>query len=106
MALRITVFVLAAAVIMAAGCGGGKNAVPTDEKNTEVRVFEVFGMDCPGCHSGVEKLVNKLPGVVSSQANWEKQQIAIKIRQANEIVDGEIIEAIKKANFTPGERLE
>ena len=70
----------------------------------EVRIYEIFGMDCPGCHGGLENLVNKVPGGKRSQANWEKQQLR-GVLDANVEVDDEAIhEASKRANFTPGER--
>ncbi len=70
----------------------------------EVRIYEIFGMDCPGCHGGLENLVNKVPGVKSSQANWEKQQLRVVLYANVEVDDEAIHEAIKRANFTPGER--
>ena len=73
---------------------------------SEVRIYEVFGMDCPGCHGGLEKLVNKIPGVRTSKANWEKQQLQVVTHPNGEINDDAIYSTIKQANFTPGERLE
>jgi len=92
--------------LMAIGCsGGGKNISLNAEEGTEIRVYEVFGMDCPGCHGGLEKLVNKVPGVLESQANWNKQRLAVRVHEGSELKDQEIFEAVKKANFTPGKRL-
>ncbi len=73
-------------------------------ENIEIRIYEVFGMDCPGCQGGVEKLVNKIPGVLDSKANWKKKQIVVRIRKGEEVSDEAIFEAIRKANFTPGKR--
>lgn len=98
---------MAALLFVGIGCGGaGKSFSLVAEEGTEVRIYEVFGMNCPGCHGGVVKLINKLPGVIDSQANWKKQKLAIKIHQDIELSDDEIFSAIKKANFTPGKRLE
>ena len=80
-----------------------KPALDSNE-NIETRIYEVFGMDCPGCHGGVEKLVNKIPGVIDSGANWEKKQIVVRIRRGEEISDEAIFDAIRRANFTPGKR--
>jgi copper chaperone CopZ len=88
------------------GCGGSsKKLTITEEAGTEIRVYEIFGMDCPGCHGGLEKLVNKLPGVMTCQANWKDQRLTIKLRLGTQLSDEEISVAIKQANFTPGKRL-
>jgi copper chaperone CopZ len=71
----------------------------------EVRVYEVYGMNCPGCHGGVEKLVNKIPAVYDSEANWEKNELRIAVRQNSTLDEEEIFEAIRRANFTSGERI-
>jgi hypothetical protein len=44
-------------------------------ENTETRTYQVFGMDCPGCQSALEKLINKIPGVLNSEANWKEKQV-------------------------------
>lgn len=96
-----------AVVLMACGCGGaGRDMTLEAEEGTEVRIYEVFGMDCPGCHGGLEKLVNKLPGVLASQANWKKQRLAVRLQQETELKDEDIFEAVRRANFTPGRRLD
>ena len=74
-------------------------------EGSEVRIYEIFGMDCPGCHGGLENLVNKVPGVRTSKANWEKQQLQVVFYPNVEVDDNAIYDAIKRANFTPGKRL-
>jgi copper chaperone CopZ len=103
---RLTIMTLLLALtVISVGCGGGKGFTLTEEPGTEIRIYEVFGMDCPGCHVGVEKLVNRIEGVVASQANWTTKQIAVKVRLANNVTDEDIFEAINNANFTPGKLL-
>jgi copper chaperone CopZ len=80
-----------------------KPALDSTEK-IEIRIYEVFGMDCPGCQGGVEKLVNKIPGVLDSEANWRKKQIVVRIWSGEEVSDETIFDAIRRANFTPGKR--
>lgn len=93
-------------VISFVGCGGVKtNIERIDESNTEIRIFEVFGMDCPGCHGGLENLINEITGVITSEANWEKQQLKVFVSKNSNVDDDAIYEAIKKANFTPGKRI-
>lgn len=102
-----TIGLIALAVLaLGNGCGGGsKNLTITEEAGTEIRVYEVFGMDCPGCHGGLENLVNKLPGVITSQANWKDQRLTIKLVLGAQLSDEEISVAIEQANFTSGKRL-
>lgn len=74
-------------------------------QKTEQR-YEVFGMDCPGCHGGVEKLVKKIVGVADARANYLKKEIVVVVEDASRVNDEEVFAAIRKANFTPGKRLE
>ena len=74
-------------------------------EGSEVRIYEVFGMDCPGCHGGLENLVNEISGVRTSKANWEKQQLQVVLNPNVEVDDNAIYDAITQANFTPGKRL-
>lgn len=67
-------------------------------------VYEVYGMDCPGCHSALEKQINKLSVVSNSEANWVKQEVRIVVKKDSMINEEELFKKIKKANFTPGER--
>ncbi len=97
--------ILAMAVLVISCSGSGKNISLTEEAGTELRTYEIFGMDCPGCHGGIEKLINKLSGVITSQANWEKNRLVIKLNEDNSISDEDVFKAIKDANFTPGKRI-
>ena len=63
-------------------------------------------MDCPGCHGGVEKLVNKIEGIEASEADWEKKTLVVAVKKDAEVSDEKIEEAVREANFTPGERIE
>ena len=102
--LMLVMILIAAASV--AGCGAkSKVATKAPPEGGEVRVYEVFGMDCPGCHGGLEKLVNALPGVTGSRASWEEKAITVYVGQGVDLDDTTIAAAVKKANFTPGERL-
>lgn len=88
------------------GCGSNrKQSDAFENSENEIRVYEVFGMDCPGCHGGLENLINKIPGVKASEANWEMQKLRVVISPNAQVADESIYEAIKQANFTPGKRL-
>ncbi len=91
-------------------CGIGCNTTDkglTVESMEEsgIRVYEVFGMDCPGCHGGLEKLVKKIPDVQQAEANWVKKQLVVTVRPEAELNDEDIYDAIRRANFTPGNRI-
>lgn len=96
------------------GCAGSGQKVQTapveqtqGEPAAEVRVYrvyEVFGMDCPGCHGGIEKLVKRIPAVEKAEANWEKKQLVVTVKPGYKLDDQDVIKAIKEANFTPGKR--
>ena len=83
------------------------NGTPAEDvsETTELR-YEVFGMDCPGCHGGVEKLVKKIPGVVGAQADYRTKEMRVEVEAGAGVTDEEVFEAVRKANFTPGKRLE
>lgn len=99
--------ILVFSLIIILGCGSKSGAIQLKaEKGTFLKTYEVFGMDCPGCHGGVEKLVNKIPGVIASQANWKEKKLVVKVSQTDQVTDEEICDAVKKANFTCGEPLE
>lgn len=69
-----------------------------------MRIYEVFGMNCPGCHGAVEKLVKKIPAVEEAEANWKEQRLTVTMRSGSELNDEDIYDAIRRANFTPGKR--
>ena len=79
--------------------------IPADSVARDTLVYKVFGMDCPGCHGALEKQVNKLNSVDSSAANWLNQEIMIIVKKDSVLIEKELFEKIKKANFTPGEKI-
>ena len=98
----ITILVFSAAI----GCGSSRKSIEElAGEGGEIRVYQIFGMDCPGCHGGVENLVNRLNGVISSEANWEKQQLTVLVSRSVQVTDQMIFDAVKQANFTPGKRV-
>ena len=93
-------------------CSGCTTTVQNSEiqnietKSDDVRIYEVFGMDCPGCHSGLEKLVNKIPAIQSSKANWKDKRLSTSVNPGSDLNDEDVYDAIRRGNFTPGKRLE
>ena len=92
-------------LLVIAGDSEADSSGVTDSSAVHLQVYEVFGMDCPGCHGGVEKLVKKIPGILNAEANWEQQELKIWIDPVKRIKDEVIYDAIKRANFTPGKRI-
>ena len=87
-----------------AGCSS------TPEPDSEPQVgelveFEVFGMDCPGCHGGLEKLAMQIEGVHAAKASWEDKKLVLEVEEGVEVTDDQVHDAINRANFTAGERL-
>ncbi len=84
------------------------NFIPTQKDTTHNKeiVYEVFGMDCPGCQSGLEKQVKKIEGVADAKASFKAKEVKIELKPGAKVSDKEIEERIKKANFTPGKRVE
>ncbi|MHC4061453.1 MAG: cation transporter [Planctomycetota bacterium] len=100
--------VFCAVVVGFSGCNQTQQEDPAglSIEGSETRIYEVFGMNCPGCHEGVEKLVKRLPGVIDAQANWKEKRITIRVKSNAELKDEDVFSAIKRANFTPGKRLQ
>ncbi len=91
-------------------CGIGCNSAEQDSavksiEASESRVYEVFGMNCPGCHGGLEKLVKKISAIQEAEANWQKKQLVVMVRPEVELNDEDIYDAIRRSNFTPGKRI-
>ncbi|MDA3930904.1 MAG: heavy metal-associated domain-containing protein, partial [Prolixibacteraceae bacterium] len=59
--------------------------------------YEVFGMDCPGCQSALEKQIKKIEGVQEVKANWKKKEVIITVEANKKVSEEAIFERIKKA---------
>lgn len=102
---NVYVFSLILLVTFLSSCLSERREPALDStEEIEIRIYEVFGMDCPGCQGGVEKIVNKIPGVLDSEASWKKKQIVVRVQRGVEVGDEAVFEAIRRANFTPGIR--
>jgi len=106
--MRYTFLILILSVLLVCviGCAAtGEKVTVKSGQSSETRVYEVFGMDCPGCHGGLEKLVEKIPAIQHSEANWQEKRLAVVVRPGTELNDEDIYDAVRRANFTPGERV-
>lgn len=102
----IFLFTITGSLLMAAPSFDYQQKVEKDSLSVSPTVsYEVFGMDCPGCESALEKQLNKIDGVEKVKASWEKQQVQIWTSDEKQPAQEEIVKRIKKANFTPGEEI-
>lgn len=101
---NLTILTLIAVALV--GCGAsGPDLNEMEKQGHEIRLYEVFGMDCPGCHAGLQNLVNHVAGVKASVANWDKKELRVVIEKGTKVSDEVIFDAIIQANFTPGKRV-
>jgi len=99
----ITILTIAAAGLIT-GCATSRPLAQEDHSSDEV-VYEVFGMDCPGCHGGVEKNLVKLSGVVAASANWKQKTVTLHVAEGAAVEDAQIKQAVEDSNFTLGRQL-
>jgi hypothetical protein len=102
MLIKYIILGLPIIALLLISCSSTKELNNSIFENTETKVYEVFGMDCPGCHGGLEKLLNQHEAIVGSKADWVNKRVTIYIKLDSEISENEIFELIKRANFTPG----
>jgi copper chaperone CopZ len=88
-------------VMLAAGCSTARGPVTTG-KATETATYTVYGMDCPGCHGGVEKNLKKIPGVIDARANWKQKTVTLMLDPEQRVDDEAVKEAVEDSNFTLG----
>lgn len=104
---RCVFFSLVVMLFCVIGCNDAEKGENTKTlENSETRQYEVFGMDCPGCQGGLEKLVKKIPAVQGAKADWIKKQLTVSLRPESQLDDKDIYDAIERANFTAGKRIE
>ena len=101
--LVITV-VSALSLVYLTGCATGR--APSPDVDTESMTYEVFGMDCPGCHGGLEKNLRNVFGVADASANWKEKKVTIYLEKGRSADLAEIETAIKNSNFSAGRRLD
>ena len=107
--LLIAVTLFLSAIAATTFAGDAENQIITTEKDStqnKVVCYEVFGMDCPGCQSALEKQVKKIDGVADAKASFKEKQVIIELKPGAEVTEKEIEKRIKKANFTPGKKIE
>jgi len=82
------------------------NKTLASDPNVKTVTYQVFGMDCPGCHGGLEKNLRKILGVVVVEANWKAQTVKIGVAPGKTVAEADISAAIKASNFTMGKKVD
>lgn len=99
-------FVFSLLLVFGTGCATVHRDVVRDAgRQSETRIYEVLGMDCPGCHGGLIKLVEKIPTVQGAEANWVKKQLVVTLRPEGKLNDEDVYDAVRRANLTVGKRI-
>lgn len=100
----VTIGLALAISAMLIGCATSEQALEPEKGTTET-AYEVYGMDCPGCHGGFEKNLVKIPGVEKASANWKRKTVTLLVSEGNSVEREEILKAAEDSNFTLGERV-
>ena len=99
-------FMFAICLMFIFGCGAAaKKSINMTEVKADIRVYEVFGMDCPACAGGLDKLVVKNPAIKKSDAQWKEKKLVVSVKDGEQLKDEDIYDAIKRGNFTAGKRI-
>jgi copper chaperone CopZ len=98
------VFILTLAIVPLIGCATSQQARNPQSGGEQV-TYAVYGMDCPGCHGGVEKNLKKIPGIVDASANWKQKTLTVTLDSGQPLDDAAIEKAVKDSNFTLGEKV-
>lgn len=101
--IRLSLTMVAYALVI--GCVTSGPTEHTGQMHTKA-VYEVYGMDCPGCHGGLEKNLTKIPGVSGATANWKQKTVAVRVEEGASVEDAQIKKAVEDSNFTLGRRRE
>tara|TARA_R110002050_G_scaffold85091_1_gene181561 strand:+ start:26212 stop:26574 length:363 start_codon:yes stop_codon:yes gene_type:complete len=102
--IAIAAFAFASTAVHAGDLEKDVISVEKDTTRNNVISYEVFGMDCPGCQSALEKQVKKIEGVADAKASFKEKEVVIELESGAKVTDEEIENRIKKANFTPGKK--
>ncbi|SFC05162.1 Copper chaperone CopZ [Flagellimonas taeanensis] len=83
----------------------GKQIIVVDRSNIRTVEFSIDGMICAGCEAHVDHEVNKLPGIISSTASYEKGNAKIEFDASKTDID-EIEKAINATGYTVTDKKE
>ena len=87
------------------GCSSPDAGTEPEALSMNAVTYEVYGMDCPGCHGGLEKNLKKIPGVLNATANWKQQRVTVHLDEAASVSTEQIARAVEDSNFTMGKQI-
>lgn len=76
-----------------------KQIIVVDRSNIQTVEFSIDGMTCAGCEAHMDHEVNKLPGIISSTASYEKGNTKVEFNTSKTDID-EIEKAINATGYT------
>ncbi|NDV45337.1 mercuric transport protein MerTP [Flagellimonas sediminis] len=79
-----------------------KEIIYVQQDNMVDITFTVEGMTCSGCENHIESEVNKLDGIVSVKASYEKSNTTVKYDRAK-VTEQRIIKAINNTGYNVSE---
>lgn len=88
-----------------AGCSTPPAETEPQELSSYAVTYEVYGMDCPGCHGGLEKNLKKIPSVLDATANWKQKRVTLSLEEAAAVPEDLIAQAVEDSNFTLGKQI-
>lgn len=88
-----------------AGCSTPTPSMDHADSRGNTATYEVYGMDCPGCHGGLEKNLEKIPGVLKADANWKQQRVTLSMDETTAVSAEQITQAVNDSNFTLGKKI-
>ena len=88
-----------------AGCSTPVPQVNQPNPSKNAVTYEVYGMDCPGCHGGLEKNLEKIPRVLAASANWKQQRDTLSLEEEATVSPEQITQAVEDSNFTLGKKI-
>lgn len=82
-----------------------KQAIVVDKSNIQTVEFTISGMTCSGCEEHVNQEVNKLKGIINSNASFEKGNAIVEFDKTRTDLQG-IEKAIAKTGYSVTDKKE
>ena len=76
-----------------------KQIIVIDKSNIQKAKFTISGMTCASCEEHVNYVVNKLPGIISSTASYEKGKAELEFDKSKTTIN-EIEKAINSTGYS------
>lgn len=62
--------------------------------------IRTFGMNCPFCAYGIQKKIDAVPGVQSTQVDLAKGLVTVRVANGVQLRDGQMRAIVQSAGFT------